>query len=284
MRVYILLVILSLNILLTSCSSLRHNTQNPKTIPTFVISLDRTPERYDRVQKMLDRADWPHERFVATDGYKLTMTDQSTAQTINGQAIKSGLQSLKLETTYQIHCNDQIKPTYKTIYTYQMLNGQENLTLGEFGCYCSHLRVWQHMIDQNIQMALILEDDVTVSLDISDIMQQLFKSLPVKWDIVSLYTTTSFPVKAHKNINNILSRYVTDFENKYYSTAAYIITLSAAKKMLYYTQKINQPIDWMIDKAINDNSMSVLRSNYSVINVTDEMKAQSVINSMKLLQ
>ena len=33
------------------------------------------------------------------------------------------------------------------------------LTLGEIGCYLSHRKVWQKIVDEHLDFALVLEDD-----------------------------------------------------------------------------------------------------------------------------
>merc|ERR1740139_1145320 len=46
-------------------------------------------------------------------------------------------------------------------------NTLPHLTSGQLGCFMSHYTVWQHMVDNNIQSALILEDDFDLQEDFS---------------------------------------------------------------------------------------------------------------------
>ena len=39
-----------------------------------------------------------------------------------------------------------------------------NLTLGEIGCYISHMRVWEHIVTHSIPICVILEDDIIIKL------------------------------------------------------------------------------------------------------------------------
>mmetsp|Transcript_105125 Transcript_105125/g.201792 ORF Transcript_105125/g.201792 Transcript_105125/m.201792 type:complete len:451 (-) Transcript_105125:459-1811(-) len=60
-----------------------------------------------------------------------------------------------------IMCKDDIaKHGVKTIPGYRgHSNHHINLTTGEVGCFMSHFTIWRHMVDNNIDSALILEDD-----------------------------------------------------------------------------------------------------------------------------
>lgn len=44
------------------------------------------------------------------------------------------------------------------------------LTLGEIGCYISHRKVWQKIVDEHLDFALVLEDDFINNTDISKLM------------------------------------------------------------------------------------------------------------------
>ena len=51
------------------------------------------------------------------------------------------------------------------------------LTYGEIGCAMSHLLIYKKMIDENIEQALILEDDIIVSNDFKRIFNELLKKI-----------------------------------------------------------------------------------------------------------
>lgn len=49
------------------------------------------------------------------------------------------------------------------------------LNLGEIGCAMSHLLIYKKMIDENIERALILEDDVIISEKIDEIIKEILE-------------------------------------------------------------------------------------------------------------
>lgn len=50
---------------------------------------------------------------------------------------------------------------------------------GEIGCALSHQKIYQRMLDESTDVALILEDDVILNADINEII----KKIPIKVDV-----------------------------------------------------------------------------------------------------
>ena len=63
-----------------------------------------------------------------------------------------------------------------------------NLTLGEIGCYISHMRVWEHIVTHSIPMCVILEDDIIIKSHLTNTIESAEKLK--NWDFIN------------KNINN----------------------------------------------------------------------------------
>jgi GR25 family glycosyltransferase involved in LPS biosynthesis len=70
-----------------------------------------------------------------------------------------------------------------------------NLTRGQVGCFMSHLNAWKYIVDNHLDNALILEDDVNLSLEqfITDIwdhkrriLENAVEKHHYKWDILFL--------------------------------------------------------------------------------------------------
>lgn len=59
------------------------------------------------------------------------------------------------------------------------------LTAGEVGCYLSHLKVWQMIVDRNLPVALVLEDDVQLSEDTPHVLRVL-TAWPHRYDMIRL--------------------------------------------------------------------------------------------------
>eukprot|EP00760_Papus_ankaliazontas_P038076 PhM_4_TR8846/c0_g1_i1/m.56008/K11703/GLT25D; collagen beta-1,O-galactosyltransferase len=61
-----------------------------------------------------------------------------------------------------------------------------DLTPGALGCALSHKRVWQRIVDERRQCALILEDDVEFSPSFPYVMKKRWEAVPADWELVYL--------------------------------------------------------------------------------------------------
>jgi len=50
------------------------------------------------------------------------------------------------------------------------------LTLGEIGCFLSHLSIYKKMIEENIEEAIVLEDDVSLTNNFKKIINYIYVS------------------------------------------------------------------------------------------------------------
>lgn len=61
------------------------------------------------------------------------------------------------------------------------------LTSGQLGCFMSHYTVWHHMVEHNIESALILEDDFDLQEDFSERFGQYLEEASVEdWNLLYL--------------------------------------------------------------------------------------------------
>ncbi|MEZ5972288.1 MAG: glycosyltransferase family 25 protein [Hyphomonadaceae bacterium] len=102
------------------------------------------------------------------------------------------------------------------------------LTLGEIGCYASHLALMQRVIDGELPSPLlVLEDDVGLPNDLDEALQTLLAALPQQWDIVRL----SYPTKLISPTIAALGadRYLVRYSRVPTTTGAYLISASGAR-------------------------------------------------------
>ena len=118
-----------------------------------------------------------------------------------------------------------------------------DLTKGEIGCLLSHRALYQHMVDNNIECAIILEDDVFIEPSFPQLIREALQS-PVKWDIIRFLAYDkvqkigrdiySLPTKPHK-----LARLPTTSGGAY----GYMLTKKAAQELLRHMRKNALPVD-----------------------------------------
>lgn len=114
-------------------------------------------------------------------------------------------------------------------------NNLKRPPLGHIGVYTSHRRVWQMMVDRNLAQALVLEDDVEAhdwdaAICVQDIAAMGLDQLRIeRIDVPGLETLNPLPPQSFYG-TSFLGRTLSG-ENTW-GTAAYIITLAGAQKML----------------------------------------------------
>ena len=183
------------------------NTGFPRT---FVINLDRAQERRESISKQLDALGIPFEFFRATDGRFFTE---------NEQALYSHKETLKLL-------------------------GYE-LTPNEVACAMSHIRVYEKMIQENIESALIFEDDAKIEDSLVQVLQNLSK-FPDDWGLINLSSATyMYPTK----IEVIPGVSIAEFRKPPKFLVAYLVTLETAKKLVELAYPIRCPADFLTGRA-----------------------------------
>lgn len=88
--------------------------------------------------------------------------------------------------------------------------GSEGLRDGQLGCWRSHADVWKRIIDENIQTAIVVEDDADWDMDIHNIFERL--SQHMKKTKLGKHTRTPYELKhAPYGKSALLSPIVFDF-------------------------------------------------------------------------
>ena len=182
------------------------------SLHTWVINLDRAPERLARIGARLDALGVPWTRFPAVEGKLLTAADQ--AQLLD----RSGFE----------RCHGMTP------------------TLGELGCYVSHVRVMQAFLDSAHDFALILEDDVQPGPGLPEVLRQLSEAHAC-WDMVKLSAIHSGTPQAVADLGHgyrlgvMLSRCT--------GSSAYLINRRAAQRYVEQLLPMQLPYDHAFDRG-----------------------------------
>ena len=112
-----------------------------------------------------------------------------------------------------------------------------------FGCYMSHVKLWEHMVQNGQRFAIVLEDDVTVVDGFMDKILAHINRLPEDWDI--FYLDGCFQRLAGRYAEGIW------LLRGSLCTHGYVISHSAAAQLaLSYALSSDKPVDHMIDENI----------------------------------
>lgn len=163
-------------------------------LSTWVINLDRAPDRLARIQTQMAALGLPFTRLPAVD-------------------------ARRLQPAQQAQLDDA---------AYRQRHGMVPVA-GELGCYLSHVAVLQAFLHSPAQAALVLEDDVLLQPSLPVVLQGLL-ARPRAWDMVKLsavHSGTPVAVAAvcpgHR-LNVMLSRCT--------GSSAYLVNRRAAQAYL----------------------------------------------------
>ncbi|GJL85990.1 MAG: glycosyl transferase [Micavibrio sp.] len=174
------------------------------TIPVFVINMPRSTER----------------RKSAEERLKAARLDYHFIEGVDGKAL------------------DFDHPHYDRNKRLRYFG--RDLLEAEIGCLLSHRKIYQKMIEENIEQALIFEDDVILKeKNFTELLDSIMNS-KTSWDIIRFIV----PKRSHKIVTQITPEYSL---GRVYGTQGgafgYMITLKAAKKMVEHTERFWLPID-----------------------------------------
>ena len=173
-------------------------------IPVFVINLDSSPERYQHAEQQLQALGIGAQRFRGVYGKDLSAAE--------------------VDACYDKAANLQ--------------HFRRSLSPGEIGCYLSHRGVWQQMVDQHIEVAIVLEDDIEVDPRLPQAIGQV--SGLTGWDHIKLSDDRDTPPFQRKSLHDGFE--LVNFKRVPNCATGYIMSLSGANKMLS-RNKFFRPVD-----------------------------------------
>jgi glycosyl transferase family 25 len=174
----------------------------------FIINLDRSVERYTHALAQLSA--WPElpvERISAADGRLMSDTElnQYYAEDLNRQ-----------------HFHKLLKA-------------------GEKGCYISHIRCWQQIVAQQLDFAIILEDDFILQADLPQLIASI-QALATPYHYLKLaMPNKQQPVLTRQPMLNGFS--LVDYKKMPVSTVAQVVSQQGAALLLAKAVPFYRPID-----------------------------------------
>ncbi|MFC3031004.1 glycosyltransferase family 25 protein [Pseudoalteromonas fenneropenaei] len=162
--------------------------------PIFVINMESSIERWATTQARLQEIGLEGQRFPATVGKLLTEQE--------------------LEQWYDRARNAK--------------HHHRPQTLGEIGCYISHYRIWQKVVDEQIPFCIVLEDDLTIEPHLNEVLEQLARLQ--HWDLIKLSDDRANPFIDTKTLSNKLT--LGNYLKVPNGCQGYAVSLCGAKKLL----------------------------------------------------
>lgn len=123
------------------------STDTPPTPLVLVVNLDRSPARWESAKVEFAREDLKVERFPGTDGKAMTHEQLREVATWSARWF---------------------------------------CTKGMVGCFMSHRRIWQKVVDDDLPAVVVLEDDVRLVDNFKARLGELMSNLPEDWEVCLL--------------------------------------------------------------------------------------------------
>lgn len=194
--------------------------RTPSPLRIFVINMERDAERRRHMTELLGGLGLAAEFVAAVDGRMLTASDRAAYD--HARALR----------IYGVGMKDS-----------------------EIGCYLSHHRLYARMIRDRIEIALVLEDDVSIRPDLPRVLGELLASPFTDWLVIRLDTKrgeVSEP-PSQKFRGRQVARLaggaaLCQLRTQVLGVGAYLIRREGAVRMLDYGKRIFMPIDQTMDR------------------------------------
>lgn len=188
-------------------------------IPVYVISLKRSVERRNHAIDQLNVSNVPFQIIEAVDGYEFS---------------------------------DKEIQTNPDFGLWKFGSRSRHPWRGVIGCVLSHFKVYLKMMEENIQAACILEDDIDLNKDFKKYLN--YENLEyIDWDIFYLGHHSKYTKREAQSRNKIelnIQNYSAGIPiEQPMGSYGYIIKKNAAEEILKYGYPIRKPIDQYIGNA-----------------------------------
>ncbi|MBQ4860276.1 glycosyltransferase family 25 protein [Pseudoalteromonas sp. MMG013] len=116
------------------------------------------------------------------------------------------------------------------------------LSQGEIGCYLSHRKAWQTIVDRKLDYAIVIEDDFKLVGNLHDVFNTI-KNLNFDWQLIKLaaYENRKKPIAYSQKLNGLFSLVI--HKKAMTGCCAQAISLEGAKRLLEASEQFARPVD-----------------------------------------
>ena len=172
----------------------------------FVINLKDSVERYNYVKSQFDKLGLEIERIEGVDADSLTQDN-----------IKEVYSSEKNRKTY-------VRPLHK----------------GQIACYMAHVKAWKAIVEQDLDYAIVLEDDAKINGKFSKALK-FFDSTFGRWDFVRVQSNAKLKRVFHSE--NMGDFSFVQYINTPGNTLGQVVSKSTAIKLVEGLLPFGMPVD-----------------------------------------
>ncbi len=134
------------------------------------------------------------------------------------------------------------------------LNYRSEMTDAEIACYLSHYRIYERICQDDLDVALILEDDIDASPALTSVLRDLLADPDPAWSVVRLQTQRGrvFNPGSSRDLGREIGPAgggtLYRLDTHVLGGCAYLMRREAARTMVSYGRKISRPIDHTLDR------------------------------------
>lgn len=222
-------VLIIATILIILLLSIYYNKNNKSfyiknDIQAFLINLDYRKDRLERFKRTYNLKKIKCSLVKAVDANKIDIEKLKKYNLIGDY----GLNTLKkIERTHHHQFN----------------------TMGAIGCYMSHIKTWQKILNSNCKYGLIFEDDIEFNNYMTEnIIYNYISKLPKDWDILLLSKNRVTMYNVKDNLYKV---------KKFICLHSYIVNKNSIRKIIENIIPINQQIDFKLSCLANQNILNI---------------------------
>ncbi|OUT55329.1 MAG: hypothetical protein CBB71_20400 [Rhodopirellula sp. TMED11] len=171
---------------------------------SYVINLDRSPERLEYFGQQAESAGLQFERIAAYDGKLLSQEEIDAIRSVPFQF--------------------------------------QPIDLGNIGLLKSHQLAWQRLLDSNQPYAAVFEDDVILSPQITQALQSIDTQQPT-FDLAKLETTLRKVAMSREPLQASSKHALHRLHSWHGGTAGYVVSAQGAEKLLSRKDQTSDIID-----------------------------------------
>lgn len=117
----------------------------------------------------------------------------------------------------------------------------------EVACFHSHRKGWQQIVDEGLEVALILEDDIALDLVVFPAALRLALSVVQPGDVIR------FPYKRREDAGRVIAQSegitLRQPQEVALGMQAQIVTREAARRLLHATERFDRPVDCLLQMS-----------------------------------
>ncbi len=185
---------------------------------SYLINLDRSPERLAWFSEQAARAGLAFERIAGVDGRTLSA--------------------------------DQLRAAAAKQYEFQPINA------GEMGLFMGHRQAWQQFLDSDAAHAAVFEDDAVLSTHIAAVLDAIDQLAPAV-DVIKLETTRRRVVLRQPTATLGGTHQLRPLCSWHGGTAGYVVSRAGAQQLLQVTWPLADPVDQVLFNPMSRVSASL---------------------------